>query len=129
MKPALNRIHWTLKHSSLPCTTEMADSTMMYIMFILADSFFNATRRNTAKDDHPKGWSSTETPQDDIWDVTASDNLTGKQHRSTMTTEQVQAVACLAIAGDDAKFMIPERAYAIAEEAVKNWPKEVRPIP
>lgn len=65
-------------------------------------------------------------------DVLVTDNLTGKQVKCQWSLQQFQAVAVLAIAGDDFFSDVQDPnayLYEIAEKALIGFPSEVRPIP
>lgn len=105
---------------------------MMMITLVLADTLLIAVQR---KAENPR-WEKTgvdallpDEPYDPPWDVRLSDMLTGKQHSVEMTTEQIQAITTLAVAGDDAIFVDAMKAYHAVGTVLDNCPPECRPIP
>lgn len=66
------------------------------------------------------------------WRGKCVDNLTGKFEKIDWTNEQMTAVLALGL-GSVAEDSIPgydtKKLYEVAEEAIKGWQKEVRPIP
>ena len=69
------------------------------------------------------------------WKGIIGDGHTGKNQEVSWTDEQLAAILALAIAGPDFEKQMPDlnssvaaHLYRIAEPAVKNLPKELRPI-
>lgn len=96
---------------------------MLKVLLILEDSILDA------KFDKESG----------KWKVSAADNHTGMEHQAEVTTEQLGAIAALGIGGEDGIFdpaarinqdhTLNHQLYDVAEVAVKDWPRECRPIP
>lgn len=86
---------------------------MMHMTLMLADSIIIATAING---------------ETLMWRVTCSDVLSGKSEERLWTNEQFNAVVALALFGDD-EMPHKSNLYVIAEEAIKGFASEVRPIP
>ncbi len=92
---------------------------MLHVTMVLEDTVLIA--------DLVDGYSLNEAKPKAYWRVRCQEMLKGTFHEGEMSSEQLAAVLALATAGDDAPAH--QLAYVVAEEALKDWPKEVRPIP
>lgn len=75
-----------------------------------------------------EGWTGT----GNRWTGKCMDNLTGKCEKINWSGEEMAAVLALGL-GSVAEDSVPgydtDKLYQVAEEAIKGWAKEVRPIP
>lgn len=104
---------------------------MMYVLLILCDCVFTAQQcRRRLPGIKDEDYDIRNDEQHEVfWKATSADRLTGKFAVTEMTDEQVQAIVCLGLCGEDNQAIISERLYPIAETAIIGWPNECRPIP
>ncbi|MBV9694312.1 MAG: hypothetical protein JO261_11495 [Alphaproteobacteria bacterium] len=64
------------------------------------------------------------------WSILAQDSHAGIGHASLLSDAELTAIVSLALANDeDQEGLDRKKLYEVAEEVLKTWPPEVRPIP
>lgn len=95
---------------------------MLTFLMVMADCILQGFRVDTPAGREPR-------PNDGKWQVNCCDALTGQTVSAVWTQDQLAAVLYLAQEGSDGQSPIASILYPIAEDAIKGWPKECRPIP